>query len=670
VIGRRRAAWLGAVAVLVLTAQVAHGYARPGGFDRVSVATNGAQANGGGRGDAPAITPDGRYVAFTSSASNLVPGDTNNAPDVFVRDRRTGKTVRVSVATGGAQGQAKPVLCGTLPVDVGVGYAGGASEPAISANGRYVAFMSCFDNLVAGDTNLLDDIFVHDLRTGTTVRVSVDSHGKQANGSSEYPALSADGQKVSFDSAATNLDPTHQCGSAVGTSLVCATQPYTIGTLSQMFVHDRVHGSTAVVSVSSTGELSDGQSGPGTISRDGRYVAFTSEGDNLSPQDTSRCAVGLIDRQGYPSCPDVYLHDLVTHQTRLVSVGLDGKAAESYRQPGNGESGTRYAAEMISGDDRYVAFRSDDDNLVPNSGGTYGIYVWDRTTGRVRRASVGSDGNLIETGQDEFAFGADGRYVAFSNVPMTCPNGTFLSTLAMHDMTTGATQNVIPDATNCAGQPLTNTPVLTDGGREVAFWSSASNLVSHDTNGHDDVFVRDEGSSLGVGDLAAAGRLSVAGAGSFRTTDSVVRTDAYGDVAPALTNAGLDLIGATVTYRPGLADLFARLELARMPLFDATLPGLLYGLDFSVDGTAYQLRIAKTGATASFQLYRMTKSATWTHVASLHGGYGTTGQEVVVAIPLDVIGARSGGRIGAASAFAGYGTTLAGPADIVDTVAL
>ena len=157
------------------------------------MATDGTQANGDSA--SPAISADGRYVAFGSDASNLVPGDTNGTSDVFVRDLRSGTTQRVSVATDGTQAN------------------GDSDSPAISADGRYVAFASYASNLVPGDTNGTADVFVRDLRSGTTRRVSVATDGTQANGDSGSPAISADGRYVAFESDASNLVPgdTNHC---------------------------------------------------------------------------------------------------------------------------------------------------------------------------------------------------------------------------------------------------------------------------------------------------------------------------------------------------------------------------------------------------------------------------------------------------------------------------
>jgi Tol biopolymer transport system component len=158
-----------------------------GQTSRVSVASDGTQGDGDSR--ASSISADGRYVTFDSFASNLVPGDTNDAIDVFVHDRQTGQTSRISVASGGMEGN------------------GDSGNALISANGRYVAFQSIANNLVHNDTNDLLDIFVHDRQTGQTSRVSVASAGTQGNGDSFWPSISANGRFVAFNSHANNLVP-------------------------------------------------------------------------------------------------------------------------------------------------------------------------------------------------------------------------------------------------------------------------------------------------------------------------------------------------------------------------------------------------------------------------------------------------------------------------------
>ena len=155
--------------------------------ERVSVSSAGAQANAGSF--VPTISADGRFVAFRSSASNLVPGDNNNSTDIFVRDRQLNTTSRVSVAASGAEAN------------------GFSDAPQISANGRFVAFLSAASNLVGDDDNLQNDIFLHDRASGVTERLSVASTGAQSNGDSAAPAIGSDGRFVIFDSDANNLDP-------------------------------------------------------------------------------------------------------------------------------------------------------------------------------------------------------------------------------------------------------------------------------------------------------------------------------------------------------------------------------------------------------------------------------------------------------------------------------
>ncbi len=159
-----------------------------GTTERVSLGPNGRQGNGPSF--FPALSADGRWVAFVSSARNLVPDDTNGEQDVFVHDRRTGATRRVSLGPNGRQGN------------------NFSYGPVLSADGRFVAFDSEASNLVPGDTNGAEDVFIRDRRTGATRRVSVSTGGGQGNGDSTgFPALSADGRFVAFGSEASNLVP-------------------------------------------------------------------------------------------------------------------------------------------------------------------------------------------------------------------------------------------------------------------------------------------------------------------------------------------------------------------------------------------------------------------------------------------------------------------------------
>src|SRR4051794_1659284 len=231
-----------------------------GSTERVSVGPGGRQADG----DSffPSISADGRFVAFYSYATNLVPGDTNGQLDGFVRDRLKGTTERVSVGPGGRQGD------------------GPSSLPSISGDGRFVTFRSGATNLVSGDTNGRTDVFVRDRLKGTTERVSVSSSGAQGDDDSDWASISSDGRFVAFMSAATNLVKGD-------TNRACDEE----GTCSpDVFVRDRLKGTTERVSVSSSGKQTSSGSFSyfPSISGDGRFVAFGSDATNLVPGDTNR----------------------------------------------------------------------------------------------------------------------------------------------------------------------------------------------------------------------------------------------------------------------------------------------------------------------------------------------------------------------------------------------
>ncbi|HMC07628.1 MAG TPA: hypothetical protein VKG89_09585, partial [Solirubrobacterales bacterium] len=208
--------------------------ARAASTERVSVDDAGNQGNADSSDSA--VSDDGRFVAYYSAASNLVPGDTNGVDDIFVRDRLTGTTERVSVDAAGNQGN------------------GDSFGPALSADGRFVSFRSQASNLVPGDTNGASDDFVYDRQTGQIERISVDSAGNEANGDSFETWMSDDGRYVAFLSFASNL----VSGDTNG--------------VSDIFVRDRQAGTTERVSVDSSGTEANGESFYPQISADGRFA--------------------------------------------------------------------------------------------------------------------------------------------------------------------------------------------------------------------------------------------------------------------------------------------------------------------------------------------------------------------------------------------------------------
>jgi Tol biopolymer transport system component len=315
----------------------------------VSVSTTGER--GSGSSSDPSLSADGRFVAFTSWARNLVPGDTNDAGDIFVRDRSAGTTEIVSVSSSGDQGNADSYL------------------PCISSDGRFVAFGSRATNLVADDTNGVSDVFVHDRVAGTTERVSVSSGGLQADDAAWPPSISGDGRYVAFPSRATNLVPDDTNGAY------------------DVFVHDRLTRTTQRVSVTSAGEQGNRESycGEYAVSADGRYVVFSSRADNLVPGDFNEVS-------------DVFVRDRQTSQTSRLSVTRDGSEA-------NGAS----SGARISGNGRYLCFWSDATNLAEGPSAYVNLILLDRATAHAIKVA---DRHPEAPYGWNFALSADGRYVA------------------------------------------------------------------------------------------------------------------------------------------------------------------------------------------------------------------------------------------------------------------
>jgi Tol biopolymer transport system component len=247
---------------------------------RVSASTTGGPANGPST--APQLSTDGRYVVFTSRASNLVDGDTNSAADVFRHDRTTGETVRVSVTSAGGAAN------------------GDSSEPQVSADGNTIAFTSLAFNLAdgGGDTNGMADVFVHDVAAGTTTRVSVPnltSLGTQGDQGSTQPAISSDGRYVAFSSLATNLVSDDRNG------------------VQDIFVRDLTAATTSRISVTTVGSEANGQSSGPAISANGKIISFVSLATNLVPP-TSAVQTRI------------YVRDLTSQITTRPSTGAFGWA--------------------------------------------------------------------------------------------------------------------------------------------------------------------------------------------------------------------------------------------------------------------------------------------------------------------------------------------------------
>lgn len=396
----------------------------------VSVDLNGDPI-GGGTGK---VSGDGRYVAFESSNSNMVVGDTNGFSDIFVRDLKNKTTVRASLGNSGNESN-----------DFSYGV-------QLSDNGQFVGFVSGATNLVAGDTNAEQDIFLRDLINNTTVRVNVSSSGTQANGPGTNFGISGDGKLVAFSSSATNL--------VVGDT----------NGVGDLFLRDIDAGTTDRISVDVNGNQSDGSSGSPALSESGRYVVFASNAANLVAGDSNGMS-------------DVFWRDNDTGEIKRVSVS--GAGSE-----GNGASG----APAVSSDGRYVAFSSSATNLVPSdANGAADIFLHDTVAGTTVRVNLGefeSEANFFTLGLPSVS--GDGRFVAFSSLASNLVPDDTNSALDVfvRDVVAGETKRVSLSAVGGESLLGGSTSQISRDGRYVVFRSVSDELVPNDSNGIADIVIR------------------------------------------------------------------------------------------------------------------------------------------------------------------------------------
>jgi hypothetical protein len=713
---RPLAAWTAAALVCAMLAALpSSAYTRPG---RTSQLDDQGKVPDG-QAIYTSISDNGRYVAFDTNAA-LLPSDTNNSSDVYLRDTKTNKLTLVSV---GRDGKAAKTL---LPLNVlndlcrsGRGQWAVTSiptswDPAISGNGRYVAFTSLATNLVERDLNIAPDVFVFDRITKKVERVSVNSDEEETKLNVEAqeahvscpgsygPSMDRTGRRVTFTSEATNLVRNDR------------------NIAFDVFVRDRSKGQTRRVSVPANG-LPDkdvdcavklaGQQlvcfAPGadfsSISGNGRFVAFASGAANLVRNDTNHAS-------------DVFVRDLVKDKTHLVSVDSSG------RQVGGGLMATlggddsqtgefvALAQHVISANGRYVVFYSSAEDVVPNDSiGGGDFFVHDRQSGRTDRVSVLSSGR--DLGRlltwEVPSLSANGRYVSFSaysdlmtEPPKGIPRGT---AGFVYDRTTGELE--ITSRTNKGEFGNGCRVLLPDGyaperytsvmrtdisgdGRFVTFSSCNTNMQDRPDKPHlSHAILRARGGPLGAGRLASSGALRVAGATSFGTTGVAAITDALGDS----DSRTADVQGLQIAYRQRLRDLFVKLDVSRLQRIgtDADTPGaadvpsvlgavplVVYGVRLHVDDLWYELRADPTSllrdGDVRFSLSACSSSSASScrQIGEVKGGYGTTGESVVFAVPLRDLGLQHGGDIAGVEAFTALGTDLSGALKVLDTTTI
>jgi len=322
----------------------------------------------------------------------------------------------------------------------------------LSGTGRYVVYQSAADNLVVDDTNLVRDIFLHDVLTGKTSRVSVNSTGVQGDDESIQAMLSADGRYVVFRSTATNLVDNDANESV------------------DIFLYDTQTGETQRVSVANDGAEADGGSSIPSISADGKLVVFNSRATNLVTGDTNNIT-------------DVFLRDLQSGTISRISVDSVGTEGNAISQ-----------GASISGNGQFVVFESSADNLVASDVNNINdLFIRDTVNNTTAIVSVHSDGTQSSKGSALSSIRTDGRFVAFSSSGSELVNGDTnqRGDVFLRDVEAGVTSRVSVNSTGEQGDGSSSIPSINGDGRYVAFVSSATNFVDNDTNGRRDIFVKD-----------------------------------------------------------------------------------------------------------------------------------------------------------------------------------
>jgi Tol biopolymer transport system component len=385
-----------------------------------------------------AMSPDGRFVVFSTSAGNLVAGDGLGYSDVFLRDTLNATTVRVSLTSGAVD-----------PLS-------DSSAGAVSDDGRFVAFQSLAGNLAAGDFNGTSDVFVRDMDTGLTTIVSVSAGGTIGNGASTAPSISADGARIAFVSEATNLVANDTNGVA------------------DIFVRNLATNATRLISKGVGGVPADGASSRAVISGTGQFVAYVSSATNLVSGHT-----GTFD--------DIFVTAFVSGATELVS-------ATSAGQPGDAHS----SQPTISHDGQRIAFASLAQNFATVAPGVSNVFLRDRLAGTTVAVNVLSNGAPSNGVSDRPALAASGQFVAFRTTATNLGTGDTgaVADCYVRDLTGGVFARAsVPNATLPA--ELNNGGVadvagVSSDGRLGGFVTGANNVLAGEPNDSIiDVFRRD-----------------------------------------------------------------------------------------------------------------------------------------------------------------------------------
>lgn len=373
----------------------------------------------------PAVSAQGRFVAFTSRA-RIIEGPANLAfRQVFVRDMEAGTNLLVSRARGGEGGNSN------------------SGWPSISADGTRIVYESGASDLVRGDTNGAPDILMYDTTTGATTLVSRAPNGDFANRGSFLGSIASDGTHIVFTSAATNLVR----GS---------------GEFDNVFIYDVAAGTTKLVTQAPDGARSNYYSVAGSISADGSRVTYRSGASNLVPDDTN-------------GRDDVFLYDAITETNELISRTPDGESA-------NGDSVT----SVISADGTRVAYYSYANNLVPDDGtfATSDVFLYDVATASTTLISRARDGRPANNDSFYPSISGDGTLIAYTSLAsnLVVDDAYSGNDIFVHDTATGSTRLITKAPDGSAATGSSDRAAISVDGTQVAFESEADNLVPGDTD--------------------------------------------------------------------------------------------------------------------------------------------------------------------------------------------
>ncbi len=396
-------------------------------------------------GDQTALSRDGRYVVFDSSASNLVSNDTNGKKDIFVRDTKNNTIEMVSISTAGTQGNYD------------------AKDPSMSADGNHIVFESFANNLTTGDSNGKYDIFLHNRQANTTTLISKKQDGTQSNDHSFDARISADGKFVVFKSSEA-LDNTHD-----------------LNTKSDVYMYNMQSGEIKLISLASDGSSGNGDSFSPAVSNNGRYVAFASSATNFSSTTVTANRV------------NIFLRDTQAEITTKVN---DASEADA-----------NCVAPSISEDGKFIAFQSTATNLVntADTNGVNDVFLYSRIDRTLKRITNAPDGSLTNN-HSYLSYGSsiskDGRFVTFrsgaSNLVANDTNGKYDAFI--YDNKSEEIIRVSLSDSDEQGNDICYAPAISSDGNIISYLSKSTNLVAGDNNNKSDVFTSEntfyEGSSF------------------------------------------------------------------------------------------------------------------------------------------------------------------------------